>query len=265
MTLRLEAMKGASMAEIREVKGSWACTAEVGEMPLAKGLRLTIEAAALGREQDVPCEVVGWQYRVAKQVDGTSAATLEITVQKVEEPTIPQLIAARVEGWFAGLSNDTQFFAPLMTAMMMFLVCGAAGWTLYVQPDHGLAFVGRYVRAAGGWAIVTVFFALLPWRLGIYRGAATFAKPFFSGLLTLTGFVTLGCWLIFAALPKGFSGTDAEYVAYARTLGASLSRSYWPIVVAALPWISLSAKVFGLESTGKLAEGLEKIARKKKE
>ncbi len=235
-------MKGAWMAEIREVGGSWTCSAEVGEMPLATGLRLTVEGAALGREKDAVCEVVGWEYRVSG-----GKAGLEIAVQELREP----------RGWFAGLSEETRFFGGILLGIAVFGVIAGTAWTLFYEPDHGLVFVGRHARAAGGWVIFGLFATVLV-------RSRRFAKPFFGALLTLTGFVVWGCWMAFAALPAGFGGTDADYVAHARALGMALSRSYWPLVAAALPWISLSARVFGMERAGKIVEAVEKMGKKEK-
>jgi hypothetical protein len=242
----VSAMKGAWMAEIREAGGSWVCAAELGEMPLAKGLQLTVEGAAPGQEKDVVYEVVGWQYRVSGRGIGATAAVLEITVKRVEEP----------QGRFARLPDEVKFFGGILLGIAVFAVVYGTGYTLSKTPDHGLVFVGKHARNFGGWVIFGLFVTVL-------ARSSRFARPFFGALLTLTGFLVWGCWMAFAALPAGFDGSDAEYVEYARGLGAALSKSYWPLVVAALPWVSLVAKVLGMERTGKIAEGLEKIGKKR--
>ncbi len=67
---------------------------------------------------------------------------------------------------------------------------------------------------------------------------------------------------MFSAPPAHFGGSDADYAAYAMALAEKLSTSYWPLLVAALPWLSIGFKVFGLDVAEKTAEGLEKAAKK---
>ncbi len=42
-----------------------------------------------------------------------------------------------------------------------------------------------------------------------------------------------------------------------------MSRSYWPLLVAALPWLSVSFKVLGFGTAQKASEGLEKLSKEK--
>jgi hypothetical protein len=53
-------------------------------------------------------------------------------------------------------------------------------------------------------------------------------------------------WLHVAAFPENFTGSQDEYAKFAQSLAAKFSHSYWPYVLAALPWISLAFKALGM-------------------
>ena len=244
------------MAEIREVTGSWVCTAEVDGISLAKGLRLTVDAAVAGKPRDVECEVVGWQYRLRAGEGAVAGATLEITVQEVTPPGVLELTINRVHGWYAALPEETRFFGPMVLGILTIAAAAMFGWTIHVNSGYGLALLGRHARAAGD-CLLAAFFT---WMLVRWRGGA-----FFFVLQMFAALVVWGCWQSFTALPPNFGGSDADYAAYIRTLGAAMSKSYWPLVVAALPWLSVATRLLGMEQAGKIAESLERAAKKKKE
>ncbi len=220
-------------------------------------MRFVVEPSVLQRNLETECRLVEWQYRVNQEAGESSPdLDLELIVEEIRPP-------GRFDSWFGRLSPDNQFYVPLLTALFCLVVGGGLLYTLYVQPTHGLVFVGRHIRSFGVIAIVLVFVFLLPWKLGLYGGKASFRKTFFCSLLITSGWFLCALWLTFSNLPKPFGGSDAEYVAYSKALGQAMSRSYWPLLVAALPWLSVSFKVFGFDTAEKASEGLEKLSKGK--
>ncbi len=246
------------MAVIRDVDGKWSRNLTSFDLPLEKGLRLVIDPTVLDRDTATPCRLIDWQYRVANRQPGDTDVTANV------ELIVEELRPGLWQSWFARWSPDAQFLAPMITAGLSIFLAAAVGHTFYLQPDIGWAFAGRHVRTIGGWAVFLLFAALLPWKLGLYSGRPTFRKPFFSSFLTLTALVLVVVWQTFAALPQNFGGADADYAAYARALAGKLGKSYWPFLVAALPWLSVGFKLFGLDIADKTAEGIEKAAGKEK-
>lgn len=127
------------------------------------------------------------------------------------------------------------------------LVAGLAALAYY-QPDHtGLwAFMGRNIRWVVGWGLYLGFGIVLPVRLRLFDGPTKFSHTFFSVLFSVTGIILAVVWLQIAALPEAFKGGDAAYADFAKSLAAKFSKSYWPYILAALPWIALGFKTFGL-------------------
>ena len=244
------------MTVIREAAGKWSCKVPTFNLPLQKGIRFVVGPGVLQRNLETECRLVEWQYRVNQEA-GESSPDLDL------ELVVEEIRPGRFDSWFAHLSPDNQFYVPLLTALFCLFVGGGLLYTLYVRPTHGLVFVGRHIRSFGVIAIVLVFVFLLPWKLGLYGGKASFRKTFFCALLITCGWFLCALWLTFSNLPKSFNGSDAEYVAYSKALGQSMSRSYWPILVAALPWLSVSFKVFGFDTAEKASEGLEKLSKGK--
>jgi hypothetical protein len=183
-------------------------------------------------------------------------SNLELIVKEIPPPGPP-------ESWFQKLSPDNQFWVPTTTAILCSIFGAAVLYTLYVQPTLGLVFVGKNIRWFGCAIIVLLSAVLLPTGFGLFRGSSNFRKSFFSALLITSTWVLCAFWLTFTNYPAGFRETDAEYVTYAKALVQSMSRSYWPIVVAALPWLTLSFKVFGFETAEKASEALEKVTKEK--
>lgn len=244
------------MTLIRDVAGKLSCQVPTFDLPLQKGTRFVIDPKVLNRDHETSCELLEWQYRISSQEEnGGAVSDLELVVKEIRP--------GRFESWFQSLSPDTQFWAPTTTAILCFFFGAGYLYTLYREPTHGLVFVGQHIRSAGCAIIVLLFVFLLPIRFGLTRGSTNFRKPFFFALLITSSWILCAFWLIFSSLPSGFGGSDAEYVAYAKSLGQSMSRSYWPILVAALPWLSVSFKVFGFETAEKASEGLEKLSKEK--
>jgi hypothetical protein len=244
------------MTVIREVAGNWSCKVPTFNLPLQRGLRFIVQPSVLERKLETACRLLEWQYRINQEA-GDSGLVLDL------ELIVEEIRPNRFESWFARLSPNTQFWAPTTTALLSLFFGAAVLYTLYVQPTHGLVFVGRHVRSFGVIAIILLFVFLLPLKLGLYGGAASFRKSFFCAVLIASGWFLCALWLTFSNLPEHFGGSDAEYIAYSRALGQSMSRSYWPILVAALPWLSVSFKVFGFDIAEKASEGLEKLSKGK--
>ena len=117
----------------------------------------------------------------------------------------------------------------------------------YKQPDHtGLwAFMGRNIRWVVGWGLFIGFGMVLSWRLRLLP-RSSFIHTFFSFLFSLTGLILAIVWLRSAAFPENFGPSDAAYASFARSLATKFSKSHWPYVIAALPWIALRFKTLGL-------------------
>jgi hypothetical protein len=248
------------MTVIRDVAGRWSCKAPRWRAPLERGLRFVVEPGVLDRKTETVCRLLEWQYRVERRAgdaERASDAGVELELELIVEEIRP----GRFERWFAGLSNDTQFWAPVTTALLVLAIGAGFLYTLYVQPTHGLVFAGKHVQSFGVIAIVLLFVFVLPWKLGLFKGPTRFRKPFFSALLITSAWVLCALWLAFSH-PSQPLESDEQYVAYAKALGRSMSRSYWPILVAALPWLSVSFKIFGLDRAEKASEGLEKLSKK---
>jgi hypothetical protein len=86
-------------------------------------------------------------------------------------------------------------------------------------------------------------FALAP---AMFHGPPKFFHTFFSFLFSLTGLILAIVWLRGAAFPEDFGPSDAAYASFAQSLTTKFSKSYWPYVIAALPWIALRFKTLGL-------------------
>jgi hypothetical protein len=245
------------MTVIRDVAGKWSCQVPTFDLPLQKGTRLIVEPKVLNRDRETSCELLEWQYRIANQEgkDASVVSDLELIVKEIRP--------GRFESWFQSLSPDTQFWAPTTTAILCLFIGAAVLYTLYVQPTHGLVFVGKHVRSAGCAIIILLFVFLLPIKFGLTRGPSNFRKPFFFALLVTSAWILCAFWLMFSNLPDRFDGSDAQYVTYAKSLGQSMSRSYWPILVAALPWLSVSFTIFGFDTAEKTSESLEKLTKEK--
>lgn len=245
------------MTVIRDVEGKWSLSVTTFELPLRKGTRLVVDPKGLNRDTPTPCQLLEWQYRIVNKQEGDPdlIADLELIVEELRPGVW--------ESWFARWSEDAQNLAPMITAGLTCFLAAAVGYTLYVQPDLGWAFAGRHVRAVGGWIVFLLFGAFLPWRLGLYRGQPSFRKNFFNSFLVLTAWVLLAVWLSFSALPEKFDVARGDYASYARTLARKVSMSYWPLLVASLPWLSVGFKLLGMDIAEKTADGLAKAAKDK--
>jgi hypothetical protein len=142
-----------------------------------------------------------------------------------------------------------QFMVGGAIPVIIALVVAALAALAYNQPDHtGLwAFMGRNIRWVVGWTLFLGFGIFLPVRLGLFDGPTKFSHTFFSFLLSVTGTILASVWLIqVAPYPENFAGTEAAYAAFAQSVAAKFRTSYWPYILAALPWIALGFKTLGL-------------------
>jgi hypothetical protein len=244
------------MTAIRDVAGKLNLNVAAFELPLKKGLQFVVEPKASTGNTTTSYRLLDWQYRIASQPEGTvdCVANLELTVEEIKPPGF-------LDSWFARQSDDFQFLFPLIAALIVCAFAGAVGWTLHVNPDSGWAFAGRHVRAVGGWTVFLLFAALFPWKLGLYKGQASFEKNFANSFFVLIAWLMLALWLTFSAWPDG---SHADYAAYAKTLARKVSTSYWPLLVAVLPWLSVAFKLLGMDFAENATEGLQKAAVKEK-
>ena len=244
------------MTVILDTKGKRLCELPTFDLPPQKGTRFVLDPKILNRDHETQYQLIDWQYRITtKDAAPDTVSDLELVVKEIR----PGYFESR----FQRLSNDTQFWAPTTAAVLTILVGSALAATLYLQPTHGLVFVGRNIRAFGILAIILLIVFMLPWKLGLYSGPSSFRKSFFCAHVITSGWLLCALWLLFSNLPANFHGTDAEYVAYSKALGQSMSRSYWPLLVAALPWLSVSFKVLGFDTAQKASESLEKLSKEK--
>jgi hypothetical protein len=243
------------MTTIYDVNGKWHRKAARFDPPLEKGLKLVLDAEVLNRDNATSCRLLEWRYRLMNSsgADAGPTADLELIVEEAAPPN-------SWESWLARWPN-AQFFVPVTAGILTFFLVGGLGYTLYKQPDMGWAFAGRHIRCVGGWVVFLSFAILLPWRLGLYRGRLGLRKTFLNSFLILTALTLVFVWLAFSAPPQGF---DYDYVSYARGLTERLSKSYWPLLISALPWLSVGFKLFKLDIAERVADGLEKAAPNKK-
>ena len=244
------------MTEIRDVDNKWSLLTTF-DPPLQKGLQLIVAPKALSRDAGTLCRLVDWQYRIANK----EGAETELTVDL--ELIVEEIHPGLWESWFASWSPDTQGLAPMLAAGVTFILGAVALLLWHAQPDLVWTLAGRHIRTITGTAIVALFMFVLPMKLGLYKGQS-FLRSFFAAFLVLAGWLVLGVWLTFSARPERFGGSDADYATYAKALATRLSTSYWPFLVAALPWLSVGFKVFGFDVADKTAEGIEKAAIKEK-
>jgi hypothetical protein len=204
--------------------------------PLAAGLKIVVSGELLKRKADVPCVLKDWVYRA----DDAELGRLELTVEEIRQ--------SRIDRWYSNLNSDTQFMVGGAIPVTLMLVLAAVAFITYSQPDHVAqwAFLGRHIRGVVGWGLVIVFGMILPWRLGLLNGPPKLSHTFLSFSLSVSGLLLALLWLHVATFPESFTGSQAEYASFAQGLAARFSRSYWPYVLAALPWISLGFKALGM-------------------
>jgi hypothetical protein len=207
--------------------------------PLSTGLRIVIKGGPEA-SGDITCEVKEWYYRV----DSSEYPYLELIVKEVKP------------GWLAHVPEDKQFFRGILTAFLVFALLGSIAWTFHVEPNHTYewAFAGRQIRWVVGLALFFVVGLIIPSRLQLGRGASVFSNAFFFATFFYAGVALAVVWLRVAAFPGPLPQNDADYAKYAQALASRFSTSYWPLVLAALPWITLALKAFGLELAAKATE-----------
>jgi len=225
------------VTKILEANGNWSVeqTADF-KAPLAAGLKIVVDGALIDRNGDVACKLRDWRWRT----EAPDKGNLELVVEEVKQSAIDR--------WYARQTDEVQFMVGGAIPVILVLTLLAVGYSMMVGPGHGSLweFVGRYIRGVVGVAVVILFAAILPWRMGLLAGSPKLWHTFLSFLLTCTGLILMGVWLSATVHPANFGGTPAEYAAYAQGLAAKFSKSYWPYVLAALPWISLAFKTMGL-------------------
>jgi len=221
------------------------------DAPLPKELRIVIGANALEPTGKAIYKLKDWRYRIldAKRAD------LELIVEEIRQ--------SRFAKWFASLPSDTQHFVAGFPVILLLLLMLLAVLSYYSHPDYTplWTFAGRHIRALGSWGLLIFLSFIVPWQLRLYGGVPSFAKMFFSLLFMMTGIVLAAAWYRIAALPEHFTGSEREYAAYAQALASKLSASYWPILVAGLPWLSVAFKALGLDLAEKATEALAKSAK----
>ena len=207
--------------------------------PLSSGLRVVINGGPKG-PSDITCEVKEWYYRV----DSSEHPYLELIVKEVKP------------GWLADVSENKQGFGGILTAFLVFALLGLIARTFQVEPNHTYewAFVGRHIRWVVGLALFFVVGLIIPSRLLWVKGASVFSNAFVFATFVYAGVALAVVWLRMAAFPGTLPQNDADYAKYAQALASRFSTSYWPLVLAALPWITLALKAFGLELTAKATE-----------
>lgn len=204
--------------------------------PLAAGLKIVVSGELLKQKDDVPCVLKKWGYRA----EDAELGRLELIVEEVHQ--------SRLDVWYAKQNSDTQFMVGGAIPVTLMLVLAAIAFITYSQPDHVAqwAFLGRHIRGVVGWGLVIVFGMILPWRLGLLNGPPKLSHTFLSFSLTVSSLILALLWLHVAAFPEHFTGSQSEYASFAQGLAAKFSRSYWPYVLAALPWVSLGFKALGM-------------------
>ena len=243
------------MTVMRDVGGTWSVSLAKFDLPLKRGTRLMVEPKGL------TCRLLDWQYRIPNLQEGESElrADLELIVEELKPER-----ASLWETLYGRLPDDWQGMLPMITAVAIGFFLAATVYTVRQEPEAAWAFAGRHVRWLVGWTVFLLFAAFLPVKWGLTRKPNTFRKKFLHAFLILTGYALVVVWLLFAARPDGFTYTNAEQAGYAKMLANKLSTSYWPLLVAALPWLSVGFKLFGMDLADKTAEGLEKATGKDK-
>lgn len=259
------------MVLIREVEGRWAAEMKL-DKPLEFGLLLVVQPGSLTFVKEgiqrpsghMVCQVAYWRtYAYMEMVVD------EVTVQLVPngERLVPRL--TRVALWLqrrpfwlkqfvqreAVIANVSNVMATACTVSLLALL-----WMLFDHRQWLWVFAGRSLRTAGSLGILYVFVYLFPVRLGLYKGSGILNR-FYLTMLLYVGFVAWSAWLQFARLPPDYKGTGVPDVDLAQYVAGRLGHTYWPVLLAALPWAALILRAFGFEIAGKTADEVRKAAK----
>ncbi len=160
------------MTVIREVGGKWCLKANTFDLPLRKGSRLVLDPNALKRDAETSCRLLEWQYRIASGQTGDLELTADL------ELIVEEMQPGPWESWFARWSPDTQFFAPVVAAIVSLILIGLVLITFRSQPEPGWTLAGRYIRTTGGLGNFLGFRAPASLEIGPLQRTAQFPKAF---------------------------------------------------------------------------------------
>jgi hypothetical protein len=240
---------------VRELDEKWWFELDALKMPLHRGLPLIVDAKMIRSDDpdmklpsgEVKFRLVDWQYRIKDAED----ARLELFVEAVYPPVSDVLFK----------TDNSKFYTAVLVAIATGVWLGAIWYNTYLDHDYSWAMAGRHARTYGWVALAALFFFILPSRLKPKRRLA-FRNLYAIALLTLTGIALIAAWLSITRLPAGFGGSDQEYAGYARALAGKLSMSYWPVLLAVLPWLGVAFKVFGFDAAEKTTDAVMSAAKK---
>jgi hypothetical protein len=240
---------------VREPDKKWWFELEALKVPLHRGLPMVVDAKMIRSDDpngklpsdEVKFRLVDWQYRVKDAED----AGLELFVEAVY-PSLTERIFK---------TDDSKFYTAFALALLTGLVLCMVGYNIYLDHDFGWALAGQLARTFGWIALAALFFFILPSRLKLSRRLAL-RNLYATVLLIFTGIALIVAWLSITRLPAGFVGSEQAYAGYARTLVGKLSTSYWPVLLAVLPWLGVAFKMFGFEAAEKTTDSVMSAAKK---
>ncbi len=207
---------------------------------------------ATASQAPVECVLAEWRYRV--KAGGESV--LELTVDEVRL------------SWFDKASNkllptdENKFKAAVLMSILVAIPAALAAYGFSHDPDLAWELAGHHLRWIGGWTLFLVVYFVLPARLGLNRGAFRFQTEFLRALFFYAACGLVFAWLVLSRRPACFRGTPQDYANYAKSMAIKFSGSYWPVLLAVLPWAAVVFKVFGWETAEKTAEALRSTAKK---
>ena len=244
------------MIEIREVDGGWVAKVERIEAPLRRGMHVLVDPSVIEMtepkkvkpKKEVDCRVVEWQYRIKSADEGH----LEVIVDQVGTPLADRIFKTDQSKLNAGYVLALAVVLPAVVVIVNSYFDGNFPWMI----------AGHLARPVGTWGLLILFAVVIPVRLGLNRNGLTVSGAFYVTLLVLSGLVLMVLWRSLAAFPENFGGTSADFANYARALAGKLSTSYWPILLAVLPWAGVVFKALGFELAEKTADALREAGKK---
>ncbi len=244
------------MILIREVDGGWVAKVERMEAPLRRGMHVLVDPSAIEMaepkkvkpKKEVDCRVVEWQYRIKSAEEGQ----LEVIVDQVVPPLLDRVLK----------SDQSKVKAGYLLALTVVLPAVAVAVNTYLDRNYPWELAGHLARPVGTWGLLILFGVVIPTRLRLNRNGLTVSGAFYVSLLVLSGLVLMGLWRSLSAFPENFIATRENYATYAHGLAAKLNTSYWPIVVAVLPWVGVVFKALGFEVAEKTADALREAGKK---
>jgi hypothetical protein len=242
------------LALIREKNDKWFLEISSFTAPLQKGLRIVIDPAIILWKDNKPpkqagkveCRLVEWQYRIQDKEE----ASLEFTVEEVREWWLDRVIR----------TGENKLVAGIMLALFLLAPLGIATYLAYYDPDSAWAFAGTHIRNFVGIVLLVLFVLVIPHRFGLYRRGRV-RDTFLWALIFYVGLILFGVWRFVSEYPESFTGSPQEYATYAKALVTKFSSSYWPVLLAALPWAAVAFKVFGFEIAEKTTDALKEAGK----